>query len=90
MIWDRLMDWMLERVADLQGLLTFPPPPAWVSEGQQYVREVMDIAGQLCNWVPIEALGVSVGVVFAAWVAATAIHVARLVISVITLGGGAV
>jgi len=66
-----------------------PPVPSFVGDGFASVGGLYPYLGFLENWVPVP-LVVSVGaVLIGAWLSVLALKTVRIVLSFLTLGGGA-
>lgn len=67
----------------------FPGVPDWFSSGLLTLMQLMGWVGQLDHWVNTSlAFGVA-GAVMATWVISIIIQVIRVIVSYLTLGGGA-
>jgi hypothetical protein len=89
-----LVDWLLDFLHMAVGKFfsvirsAIPAPPAWLTQGSDFIHTVMGYVGALDSWVPMSiALPITLFVVVAL-VAGLVIKVARIVASFLTLGGG--
>lgn len=70
-------------------LVLVPAAPSWVSQGVGYVGQVLGFLNGFESWVPV-TLGLTVaGIIAATWVVSVTIQLARVIVSYLTLGGGA-
>lgn len=64
------------------------PVPDWLSSADGAIATVFGVAGSMGAWVPVTLLGTVLAAVLAAWAVGFSIKGARIVLSLLTLGGG--
>jgi len=91
-----IVKWLLDLLSFLiggvmQGISALvPDPPSWVGPGMAQLANVYDKAGQFDNWIPVALALTVVGWILSAMAIAAGMRLARVAISYVTLGGGAV
>ncbi len=66
-----------------------PAPPAWVSNGFSALSGLFPYVDSLGVWIPVGLALTIGGAIVAAYVAGVVIKLIRMVVSYLTLGGGA-
>lgn len=92
MITEFFMDHVLGVIVDFFLALmesVLPMPPGWIDQGTGAIAQVVSIAAQLDNWVPISFAGPVILFMPVILFAGFAIRLIRIILSFATLGGGA-
>lgn len=90
MVTDALLNWLGDVFDMMLGALPVIEPPDWFNGAAGMFATVFGFANSMGAWIPL-ALTVTVGgALIAAWLLAYGIHVARMVVSHLTGGGGSV
>lgn len=88
MITSAIMRVLLGFMTFVLGLLPSFTPPAWMADLAGYVSSGLGAFSSLSYWIPVGAVGTVVALVVVVQGIALALKLARMVLSVVTGGGG--
>ena len=91
MITEAIANWFLMFPTFAVSLLP-SPSPGMVAAGEQYSGALSQVINQVANLgpiIPFGQIGIAAGIMLAFIAFATILQVSRIIISVVTLGGGA-
>lgn len=87
MITDALMGLAVSLFGMVAGLAVFPGPPGWATNFSA-IGTVFQALGSMSVWFPTATVVLIIGAVFAARLIGMGVKVARMVLSLLTGGGG--
>lgn len=85
--WMGIIAWATGWIPDAAAEL--PPPPEILGSAPEYVSYIMGYASTLGAWFPFDLLQPAVAAGVAIWLFGLIIRIVRIVLSFLTLGGGA-
>lgn len=91
MITDRIigfLQWVFQGFLD-SILALVPPMPSWVSDALDQFGAARDFVGSFDTWIPVATAVVVGSGLLLMWATVLGMHIARQILSYLTLGGGA-
>jgi len=84
-----ILGWIIAALAGIIGALPHPELPSWLSDGiPTWFLDGLSWAVQMDHWIPVQAIGLGIAFLLICSGLAIVIRIARIVISLVTFGGG--
>jgi hypothetical protein len=83
-----IVGWLATAFGAIVGLVPSPDLPAWFGVTPPWFLTAIDVANQMGGWFPLAAISQTVGFLLVVFVVTLALKVARIVVSVLSAGGG--
>lgn len=87
---DAIVRWATARLeAFLNWFWDLTTPPDWLITAIDQAATFIGSFSGLGHWIPVTLIGIAIGGVAAVWAIGMIVQVVRIILSFITLGGGA-
>jgi hypothetical protein len=88
MITDGLLNFVGSILHAVLSVIPAVPVPGWLSGGSSAVGQVLGYVGSMGVWFPGPLALTVIGALLAVWLVGYGVHIARMVISLFSGGGG--